>query len=389
LRHFHSLTFLLLTPCGPAFNTSGQKQRIAIARILIKNPKVLLLDEATSALDSESERVVQRAIDRLLEAGNRTTIVIAHRLSTIRNADMIAVVDGGKLVESGTHDELIEKRGQYYELVEAQKAPHAEEKADDSLSLVQMSASVSRKISSSNGQDIVDTEDEAPVLRFHDVSFRYPSRPDAEVLYSFNLSVRNGETLALVGPSGHGKSTVIQLVERFYDPSEGSIELDMANLKNLNLKWLRSQIGLVSQEPTLFDLSIAENIRFGLNNDVTQEHIENAARAANAHGFITSFPDGYNTQVGEGGTQVSGGQKQRICIARVLLRHPRILLLDEATSGKTFFAPIAVEFEELFVFLTMPFYIFPPNCQPLTAVLNERYRKHWTILWHRNLRLQS
>jgi ATP-binding cassette subfamily B (MDR/TAP) protein 1 len=165
-------------------------------------------------------------------------------------------------------------------------------------------------------------------------------------LCSFNLSVRNGETVALVGPSGHGKSTVIQLVERFYDPSEGAIELDMANLKNLNLKWLRSQIGLVSQEPTLFDSSIAENIRFGLNNDVTQEQIENAARAANAHGFIMSFPDGYNTQVGEGGTQVSGGQKQRICIARVLLRHPRILLLDEATSGKTFFAPIAVEFEE-------------------------------------------
>jgi ATP-binding cassette subfamily B (MDR/TAP) protein 1 len=293
------------------------------------------------------------------EAGNRTTIVIAHRLSTIRNADMIAVVDGGKLVESGTHDELIEKRGQYYELVEAQKAAHIEEKADDSPSSVQTSASLSRKISSSYGQEIVETE-EAPVLRFHDVSFRYPSRPDAEVLCTFNLSVRDGETLALVGPSEHGKSTVIQLIERFYDPSEGAIELDMANLKILNLKWLRSQIGLVSQEPTLFDSSIAENIRFGLDN-VTQREIENAARAANAHDFITSFPDGYNTQVGEGGTQVSGGQKQRICIARVLLRHPRILLLDEATSGNNFFAPIAVEFEELFVFLTVPFNIFPPN----------------------------
>jgi ABC-type multidrug transport system fused ATPase/permease subunit len=292
----------LLCP-GIIVVATGQKQRIAIARILIKNPKVLLLDEATSALDSESERVVQRAIDRLLEAGNRTTIVIAHRLSTIRNADMIAVVDGGKLLETGTHEELLEKQGHYYMLVEAQKAPHKEE--SNSPSSLPASASASRSSSASNLNNL--EADEAAVLRFHDVHFTYPSRRDIEVFRGLNLSVRPGETMALVGPSGHGKSTVIQLAERFYDPSEGSIELDGVDLKSLNVKWLRSQVGLVSQEPTLFDTTIGENIIFGLE-DVTQEQIEMAAREANAHDFIMSFPDGYDTMVGEGGTQVRMSQ---------------------------------------------------------------------------------
>ena len=111
-----------------------------------------------------------------------------------------------------------------------------------------------------------------------------------------NLSVHSGETLALVGPSGHGKSTTIQLIERFYDPDSGSIELDGVDLKDFNVQFLRGQLGLVGQEPVLFDTTIAENIRFGLK-DATQQQIESAAKQANAHSFITSFPDGYDTMV--------------------------------------------------------------------------------------------
>ena len=141
-----------------------------------------------------------------------------------------------------------------------------------------------------------------------------------------------GQTLALVGPSGCGKSTVIQLLQRFYDPNAGQILIDGRDMRDYNLKWLREQIGIVSQEPNLFATTIAENIRYG-REGVTREEIEAAAKAANAHDFITSLPDKYETLVGSRGTQMSGGQKQRIAIARALVRDPKILLLDEATSA--------------------------------------------------------
>ena len=130
----------------------------------------------------------------------------------------------------------------------------------------------------------------------------------------------------------HRKSTVIQLIERFYDPISGSVELDGVDLTKLNVKWLRDQLGLVSQEPTLFNTTIGENIKYGYP-EASQKEIEEAAKKANAHDFISSFPDGYNTKVGENATQISGGQKQRIAIARALIKNPKILLLDEATSA--------------------------------------------------------
>jgi ATP-binding cassette subfamily B (MDR/TAP) protein 1 len=128
------------------------------------------------------------------------------------------------------------------------------------------------------------------------------------------------------------KSTSAQLIERFYDPFVGSVMFDGNNLTSLNVKWLRSQIGLVSQEPSLFACSIRENILYG-KPGATQEEVEQAARSANAHDFIAAFPDGYDTQVGDKGAQLSGGQKQRIAFARVLIKQPKILLLDEATSA--------------------------------------------------------
>ncbi|KAL4093102.1 hypothetical protein PRIC1_012091 [Phytophthora ramorum] len=170
-------------------------------------------------------------------------------------------------------------------------------------------------------------------LEFKDISFRYPTRPEMNVLKNYNLTVEAGQTVAFCGPSGGGKSTIISLIERFYDPVVGEVLLDGHNIKDLNLNWLRSQIGLVGQEPTLFIGTIADNIAYGLADQPSQQEIEEAAKMANAHDFITQFPDGYATQVGMKGEQLSGGQKQRIAIARAILKNPNILLLDEATSA--------------------------------------------------------
>ncbi|CAK6434576.1 unnamed protein product [Pipistrellus nathusii] len=171
-------------------------------------------------------------------------------------------------------------------------------------------------------------------VTFNEVVFNYPTRPDVPVLQGLSLEVKKGQTLALVGSSGCGKSTVVQLLERFYDPLAGTVHIDSKEIKQLNVQWLRSQLGIVSQEPILFDCSIRENIAYGDNSRVvSQEEIVRAAKEANIHHFIETLPDKYNTRVGDKGTQLSGGQKQRIAIARALVRQPRILLLDEATSA--------------------------------------------------------
>uniref|UniRef100_A0A669QP54 ATP binding cassette subfamily B member 11 n=1 Tax=Phasianus colchicus TaxID=9054 RepID=A0A669QP54_PHACC len=169
-------------------------------------------------------------------------------------------------------------------------------------------------------------------IEFHNVTFHYPSRPDVKILDNLSMVIKTGETTAFVGASGAGKSTIIQLIQRFYDPTDGMITLDGHDIRSLNIQWLRSQIGVVEQEPVLFATTIAENIRYG-RDDATMEDIIRAAKQANAYKFIMDLPQQFDTHVGEGGSQMSGGQKQRIAIARALVRNPKILLLDMATSA--------------------------------------------------------
>jgi len=189
------------------------------------------------------------------------------------------------------------------------------------------------KIDSASGSGLRLNEVDGDA-EFKDAVFSYPTRKTVRVLQNLDLGIKKGQSVALVGPSGCGKSTVIQLIQRFYDLNSGEITLENHDLQALNVPWVRSKLSIVSQEPILFNRTLAENIAYGDNNkEVSMEDIIQAARKANIHQFISNLPQGYETSVGEKGTQLSGGQKQRIAIARALIRNPPILLLDEATSA--------------------------------------------------------
>ncbi|WVZ69166.1 hypothetical protein U9M48_017999 [Paspalum notatum var. saurae] len=205
-------------------------------------------------------------------------------------------------------------------------------KAKDSA--VSIFALLDRKSEIDSGSDEGLTLDEVKGnIDFRHVSFKYPSRPDVQIFSDFTLHIPSGKTVALVGESGSGKSTVISLLERFYNPDSGTISLDGVDIKSLKVTWLRDQMGLVGQEPVLFNDTIRANISYGKHGEVTEEELIKAAKAANAHEFVSGLPQGYDTTVGERGVQLSGGQKQRVAIARAILKDPRILLLDEATSA--------------------------------------------------------
>lgn len=209
---------------------------------------------------------------------------------------------------------------------------------NSSTTLVQSIASIDRVFELLNEKyDVVDKKDAKQLMDvegyvdIENVSFRYDEE-ELEVLNNVTLHVKAGETIAFVGMSGGGKSTLISLIPRFYDVTKGAIKVDGNNVQHVNARSLRNNIGMVLQDNTLFSESIAMNIRMG-KPDATDEEVVAAAKAANAHEFIESLPYGYDTFVGERGVKLSGGQKQRIAIARVFLKNPPILIFDEATSA--------------------------------------------------------
>lgn len=176
------------------------------------------------------------------------------------------------------------------------------------------------------------TNSDQLAINFENVDFYYPSRPDSAALKNIDLVIPNGKVVALVGPSGAGKTTLFELLQRFYDPQHGNISFNDTNIRQLQLKNLRQMMGMVPQQPVLFSSDVWHNIRYG-KPDATDEQVIDAAKRAHAHAFIEQLPQGYNSFLGEQGVRLSGGQKQRIALARAILKDPKVLLLDEATSA--------------------------------------------------------
>lgn len=214
---------------------------------------ILTPSPITSALDSESEAIVQEALDVIMSKGDATVVVIAHRLSTIMNADMIAVVKEGKVAETGTHAKLLKKKGAYYELVEAQKgikrsdssasvATTVTDSSDNSLSRSNSDADFGGiEVETAPDKSTTTLDNNKAVIDVDNVHFTYPSRPDNKIFHGLGFEVSKGEKVAIVGPSGQGKSTIIQLIEEFYRPSKGKLRYNGDNIKKLNVRWYRDQ----------------------------------------------------------------------------------------------------------------------------------------------------
>ncbi|CAF1393297.1 unnamed protein product, partial [Rotaria sp. Silwood1] len=341
--------------------SGGQKQRIAIARALLRDPKILLLDEATSALDYEKTIQNIRTVfqltkethfydqySQIIDTIHRSSIKRAHILGilfSLANAAIYFAIAAFVSYATFLFDKgTVSFENMFMVLNAVLLAAHtiseelalfpdygkAIEAAENIFKLLKRKPTIDNE--SKDGLEITDFTGQ---LDFEDVYFNYPNRPQSVILRNFKLNIKPGQKVALVGTSGCGKSTTIQLIERFYDVNIGRLLIDSKDIRTLNLQWYRSQIGIVSQEPVLFDMSIRENIAYGDNSrkDIPLDEIIQAAKNANIHDFIQLLPYRYETNCGTKGTQLSGGQKQRIAIARALLRNPKILLLDEATSA--------------------------------------------------------
>ena len=222
-----------------------------LARVLVGNPKLLILDEATSALDNKSELVVQDALDNILQQKKITTIIVAHRLSTIRNSDIINILVGGVIVESGTHAALMDKQCYYRKLVEKQDGIKDVSESNSALSSRCGSEVNLQQLQNGWSKLLVKETASIPHIAFNKVTFAYPTRPKKIIFDGINLNIERGSTVALVGPSGGGKSTTVGLVERFYDPVSGTVEYGGTDVKTINVHWYRDQIGYVGQEPVL------------------------------------------------------------------------------------------------------------------------------------------
>jgi len=243
----------------------------------------------------------------------------------------------GGIAASGRVFYLLERNPQIKNYDGIHDDDEEEEEKDDAKGPNSAPASKTNKAAKEPRRSIVPTSQMEGNISFENIMFSYPTRKDVLVLNDFTLKFAKNTTTALVGSSGSGKSTVVGLIQRFYDVDGGKLTLDGTDITHLDMSWLRSRIGYVQQEPQLFGVPIRENLTYGLSEEqaatVTQIELENVCRDANAHDFISSWPEGYDTMVGERGITLSGGQKQRVAIARALLTNCRILLLDEATSA--------------------------------------------------------
>ena len=288
--------------------------------------------EETTAFGKEVEKAFNVAKKRILQRS--ILIVVAITLVFTGLSSMIWV--GAQDVASGHISSGELAAFVFYALMVAMAVATISEVYGE----LQRAAGATERLLELLAEEAEISSPEAPVplsngplaLSFEDVSFSYPSRPDQAALENVSFSVAAGETVAIVGPSGAGKSTLFELLQRFYDPKNGSIKVADHNIKQLKPQDLRSHLGLVPQQPTLFSADVAHNIRYG-DPSATQEQVEKAAQKAYANEFIDRLPEGYSSYLGEQGVRLSGGQRQRIAIARAMLKNPSILLLDEATSA--------------------------------------------------------